>query len=94
VDCFPACAVCTGACKVPVQAVRLSKARRLPTAPNMRDPVRLECGCLADIIPMLRLFTRDVMCGRHGWQPIAAERKPRKRKGKPEIPGQEEMVPY
>lgn len=94
-DCFPACAACTGLCKTEaVRAVPASGRGPRWTAPNMQDPVRLKCGCLADIIPMVRLFTKDVLCELHGWQPIAVVRKPRKRKTRPEVPGQEEMIPY
>lgn len=94
-ECFPPCAACTGLCKEPVRAAPASKARAARSvAPNMADPVRLVCGCLADIMPLVRLFTKDVWCDAHGWSPIASERKPRKRKTRAEVPGQEEIIPY
>jgi hypothetical protein len=61
-------------------------------APNMADPVRLACGDVADVIPMVRLFTRDVWCRDHGWQMMAEDAKPKPKRT--EMPGQQDIPPF
>src|SRR5487761_1223416 len=86
--CYPVCETCraAGTCnqETPgsVSAPERRQVTSLDVAPNRRPMVRLTCGCLADIIPLVKLFDiHSIHCDRHGWVKEYTEPKPKKKKG-------------
>jgi hypothetical protein len=95
--CFPVCGACreAGVCASGPPAETTEKSSpNAGWAPNRLPLERLTCGCLAVPWPAIRALGEmadKILCDNHGWVKIARKVK---KKGKPEVLGQEMLIPF